>query len=599
MLTRPIFRWLIVVTLVVAFVGGLFAISPPHTQAQVGTWTVKVFNNKDLVAPPIWTGLSSSPISYTWGSGAPVINVGGVMTPTGAAVDNFSVEFAASVLFTAGTYRFTVQVDDGARLYIDGFLLINAWTAGGGLRTVQADYAFPADGTHNIVVQMFDQVGDATIIASWAIAVGPLPTPTTFVGTPWTAQFYSNADFTGSPVYTASYPASGLNLQWGEGSPGAGVPANDFSARITRTVNVPSEMPEGTYRFYAGADDAFRFTVDTTVIFNYINGNTGGQTFTADVYLAPGPHNLIVEYREFSVTAAMFLTWTPGYGQNPVLNPDKTTGSPITPGGTPGAGTPGAGTPGGTPAQTGVIATVNVNVLNVRSGPSSTASIITTINKGTSYPVIGRSADSAWAQITVSGQPGWAMAQYLTFSGDFNTVPVVGGTAPPPPPTVASGKGLTLGNLRIRSAPFSYTPQVGLVPWGTELPVLGKDYGRTWYQINYNGTVGWVYAPWVRLIEGTFDALPYTDGSQPPFDPPPPTSGVIAQAYGNVRIRSGPGLQFPKVARVVWGMQVQVLGRSTNRLWYKVKYGDIVGWSFANWYQLVQGDINSVPVTDQ
>ena len=99
------------------------------------------------------------------------------------------------------------------------------------------------------------------------------------------------------------------------------------------------------------------------------------------------------------------------------------------------------------------------------------------------------------------------------------------------------------------------------------------------------------------MITGSFDApLPHRR-PQPVFAPP--TQGVIAQAFGNMRIRSGPGLQYPKISKAQWGTRVQVLARSTNGLWIKVQHGDVVGWTFLNWYRIVQGDLASVPVTDQ
>ena len=137
------------------------------------------------------------------------------------------------------------------------------------------------------------------------------------------------------------------------------------------------------------------------------------------------------------------------------------------------------------------------------------------------------------------------------------------------------------------------------MPWGTEVELIGKDGGLSWYMVNYNGLVGWSYAPWIRIIQGTFAQLPYTDGTQPPFEPPPATEGVVVQAYGNMRIRSGPGFQFPRIARAIWGSRVQLLARSTNGLWYKIRYGDIIGWSFATWYRTVQGDPSTLPVSDQ
>src|SRR5690606_40466709 len=106
--------------------------------------------NRDFSGSPVWTGTTGA-INFTWGSGPPVLD--GVTT-TGLT-DNFSVRFTTGAFFTAGTYRFTVTVDDGARLYVDGALLINDWREAA-QRTLQAEHTFATDGTHTIIVEMFD-----------------------------------------------------------------------------------------------------------------------------------------------------------------------------------------------------------------------------------------------------------------------------------------------------------------------------------------------------------------------------------------------------------------------------------------------------------
>lgn len=583
------FRLLILTVLCMSFVGGLWLTAPPSTEARGAAWNVQVFNNVNLSGSPIWVGISPT-VSYTWGAGAPVING----APTGAPADNFSIRFTTSAFFTAGNYRFTVQVAGGARLCVEttqcgagGLLLINQWTPGT-FRTFQADFNFATDGNHNITVEMFDSGGDSAIIANWALAVGSIPTPTiTCTGTPWYAEFFNGIDLAGTAIFTTTYPPSGLNQSWPSGSPGGPVPASNWSARFTRTLNVPTDLPAGVYTFYASADDNYRFIVDVTTIIDSW-GTFGGNPQSAPVTLMPGPHTLKMEFRQLTVGASVFLTWTPPSAQCPVIPPT-------------GGGSTGGGTGGGTGQPTGVTGTVNVPQLHFRSAPSTTASILATLNQGTTYPVTGRSADNAWAQILVNGQTGWVMAKFLTFAGDFNTVPVVGAPAPSAPaaPPPSNAQGLSQANLRIHTLPSAFSPTVGVLPFGTKLPILGKDEGRSWYQINFSGTVGWVYSPFVKLIQGDYEGIPYTDGTQPPFEPAPPTTGVIVEAFGNMRIRSGPGFQFPKIARAVYGTRLQVLGRSTSLLWYKVKYGDTVGWTLASWYRLVQGDLSTVPVGDQ
>jgi len=401
---------------------------------------------------------------------------------------------------------------------------------------------------------------------------------------PWYGEFFNGLDLGGGLVFTSSYPPSGLDLNWGQGSPGGAVPADNFSARFTRTLNVPTDLPQGVYTFYARADDNFRFWVDATLIFDYWETFANSQTYTSEVTLLNGPHTLKFEYRERTSDALLFLTWTPPNAQNPILAPDG--GGTVSPA-----------------APTGVTATVNISVLNFRSAPSLSAEVLSKLNRGETYPVTGRTADNAWAQLNVNNVSGWVSAQYVTFTGDFNSVPVVDAGVPAPAapaPVQPTGvMGRVMGNLRVRQSPTTRSAKIGLMPWGTEVELLGKNAGHSWYMVSFNGVVGWSYAPWIRIIQGAFDQLPYTDGTQPEYAPPPPTQGVIVQAYGNMRIRSGPGLQYPKIARAVWGTRLQVLGRSTSGLWLKVQYGDVVGWTYAAWYRTVQGDLTTVPVTDQ
>jgi len=300
-----------------------------------------------------------------------------------------------------------------------------------------------------------------------------------------------------------------------------------------------------------------------------------------------GPHSLRFEYREREVDASLFLTWDPPNAQDPVLLPDGSTGS-------------GGGGGGGAP--TGITATVNVYSLNFRAAPSTEAQILRKLNKGSSYPATGRTGDNLWVQLNVEGTTGWVYAQYVTLSGDINTLPVVGGGGSPQPTPQLQPigvRGMVMGNLRIREQPTTRSKQIGLMPWGTVVDLLGKNSAGTWYLVKYGDIVGWSYAPWFRIVEGSVDQLPYADGTQPSYPPPPPTQGIIAQAYGNMRIRSGPGFQYPKIGKAIWGSRVQVLARSSNGLWYKIKHGDVVGWSYAAWYRIVQGDPNDIPVSDQ
>ena len=49
----------------------------------------------------------------------------------------------------------------------------------------------------------------------------------------WYAEYYPNRDLAGGPALTR-YEGS-LNFDWGHGSPGPGIPNDNFSARFTRS----------------------------------------------------------------------------------------------------------------------------------------------------------------------------------------------------------------------------------------------------------------------------------------------------------------------------------------------------------------------------
>src|SRR5690606_7075736 len=521
-------------------------------------------------------------------------------------------------------------------------------------RTLQAEHTFATDGTHTIIVEMFDAQYDAAIHANWALTTGgggTVPPPGTGGTSLWFADYFNGPDLAGPVLFSTSYPASGLNLNWGMAAPGGPVPADNFSARFIRYLTVPNDLPEGIYTFYAYADDAYRFYVDGTLIIDRWN-TLATELTTAEVTLLNGPHTLRFEYREISQNAYLFLTWTPPAAQNPVLNVEAGTagilpnvcpngrpgvpGSPTAPAGWPPAEFPtaicmdnsqsnsqnapgtcsshggvrywclGTATGGGAPAPapSGITATVNTSRLNVRSAPTVGNNIQTTIGRGQSFPATGRTGDNAWIQLTVNGQSGWSSAQYLGLSGDINALPVIdgqgGGEAPaPPPPQPTGGRGQVLTTLRLRAEPTTRAAQVGGVRWGETVDIIGRSNNHAWYQImRANGQTAWAFATWIRIIEGNFDALPYTDGSQP-VTAPPPTEGIVAQAYGNMVIRNGPGLQYARISKAQWGTRVQVLGISPNGQWLKVRHGDVVGWSSAPWYRFVQGSLTDVPVTNQ
>lgn len=129
---------------------------------------------------------------------------------------------------------------------------------------------------------------------------GPVTQHTAVV---WDVSYWNNRTLSGQPIITTQ--EHNLDWNWGLGAPN-GVPTDDFSARWTKYIDVPA----GTYRFTATADDGIRVYVDNNLIINEWSDHPV-QTFTADVNLNAGHHLVTVEYYEHGGYAVAKVAWEP------------------------------------------------------------------------------------------------------------------------------------------------------------------------------------------------------------------------------------------------------------------------------------------------
>ena len=133
------------------------------------------------------------------------------------------------------------------------------------------------------------------------IVVGPTATPTPVI-TAWRGEYYKNRDLTGAAVLVRDDAA--VNFDWGTSAPAAGLPADGFSVRWSRTLSFQG----GIYRFYARADDGVRVWLDGQLIIDQWH-ETSGATYAAERTLSAAAHTLRVEYYENWGTARIQFWW--------------------------------------------------------------------------------------------------------------------------------------------------------------------------------------------------------------------------------------------------------------------------------------------------
>lgn len=131
------------------------------TPASYPNWKGEYFANRTLSGTSTVVR-NDKAVDFDWGSGTPA---------PGLPADSFSVRWTQVTKFSKGTYRFTLRVDDGVRLFVDGKKILDKWQDGS-VREYTVDRAM--DGSHTIVVEYYEHTGKALIKVSWNIQ----PTPT-------------------------------------------------------------------------------------------------------------------------------------------------------------------------------------------------------------------------------------------------------------------------------------------------------------------------------------------------------------------------------------------------------------------------------------
>ena len=125
-------------------------------------------------------------------------------------------------------------------------------------------------------------------------------------GTGLAAQYFNNADLLGNAVLTR---VEAVNFDWGNGSPGAGVPTDFFSARWSGFVEAGTG---GAYQFQSTSDDGVRVRVNGQLVIDNFTPHGPTVDTSAVLNLVAGQrYSIVVEYQEYTGGALMQLRWKP------------------------------------------------------------------------------------------------------------------------------------------------------------------------------------------------------------------------------------------------------------------------------------------------
>ena len=275
-------------------------VPPTATSATITDWKGEYFDNISLQAPAKVIR-NDRVVDLSLPKGTP--------PASNMPSENWSARWTRNWNFAEGSYRFHLLVDDGARLWVAGRFLIDAW-ADGGPREYVADLYLRGDAP--IKLEYYNHLGDARIRLNWEQI-------TKFTG--WQGSYYAVPDLSGLPVFQRD--DANIDFNWGSGSPRPDLPVDGFSVRWTRRLTFAQA---GMYRFRAASDDGVRVWVGGTLVIN--QWRDGTSTYEGQIQLAVGDTDVRVEYYEHTGGAAIKLTWELVSG--PTATPTQTS-TPIPP----------------------------------------------------------------------------------------------------------------------------------------------------------------------------------------------------------------------------------------------------------------------------
>jgi hypothetical protein len=230
-------------------------------------WRGEYYNNANLTGSPAFVR-EDSVVNFDFGAGSPDGRL---------PADNFSVRWTRTINPAPGNYRFSVRVDDGARLYVGGALVINAFEEGPP-RTLTADVA--VSGPTEVRLEYLERGGGALVNLSYEAI-------SSFAD--YKGEYFNNPDLQGAPALVRNDRE--INFNFGAGSPAPQIQPDNFSARWTRTQNFAA----GAYRLTVAMDDGARVYIDNTLVLNqWAEG--ANRTLSVDVPLSAGQHTVRVEY---------------------------------------------------------------------------------------------------------------------------------------------------------------------------------------------------------------------------------------------------------------------------------------------------------------
>ena len=189
--------------------------------------------------------------------------------------------------------------------------------------------------------------------------------------------------------------------------------------------------------------------------------------------------------------------------------------------------------------------------LNVRKGPSTSYSIITSLSNGTKVNVI--SSSDGWSKITTGSTTGYVSNKYLS-----NSAPSSSSETSTTKYVVASV------GLNVRKGPSTSYAVVTTLTNGTKVTVKSTSNG--WSKITSGGITGYVSSSYLSSSKPSTDNDSSSETSTTKY----------VDSNAGLNVRKGPGTSYSVITTLADGTKVTV--KSTSNGWSKITTGNTTGY---------------------